>query len=234
MDPQPQRGHPLVPGGGRRPCARLRPCDGRCRSPTFLSAFLTRTTGYSPSPASMRRDTKRRLQPDRGRRVVATIAMCAFVDASRNRTSTPSAPRVIRCSIDRPSRRRTAIPDLFRGLRGGLRSPNYRLDNDPVSAPAMRISPDGAIGFRLVSEFQSGPGFRDVPVSVRLSDVRDRRRRCSICAVHRLAHASIDAMSGKRINFGYVGDPPPGWTAHLSVERPDLTTGRRIHLGQRT
>ena len=79
----------------------------------------------------------------------------------------------------------------------------------------MRISPDGAIGFLLVSEFQSGPGFRDVPVSVRLSDVRDRRRRCSICAVHRLAHASIDATSGKRINFGYVGDPPPGWTAHL-------------------
>jgi hypothetical protein len=53
------------------------------------------------------------------------------------------------------------------------------------------------------------------PGQVRLSevavDVVDVRSALFIG----LAHASIEAMSGKRINFGYVGDPPPEWTAHL-------------------
>ncbi|TQC41538.1 hypothetical protein EEB14_54230 [Rhodococcus sp. WS4] len=46
-----------------------------------------------------------------------------------------------------------------------------------------------------------------MPVRVRLATRRG--------AVTRLAHASIGGMSKKRFNFAYVGDPPPGWTAHL-------------------
>lgn len=51
--------------------------------------------------------------------------------------------------------------------------PTYGVAPDPFGAPAMGMSPDGAIGFVLVSEFRSGARFRDEPVRVPLADGSD-------------------------------------------------------------